>query len=77
MEKTLIAQAISHEESQRRRRAVEEARSANFRQGYRHDAVLEEANERFILGLISLDDLKKEMRQAVLNNRCAFQHVRA
>ncbi|WP_250698466.1 hypothetical protein [Acetobacter pasteurianus] len=30
---------------------------------------MEEANERFMLGLISLDDLKKEMRQAVLNNR--------
>ena len=69
MEKTLVAPAITHEESQRRRRAVEEARAANFRQGYRHDAILEEANERFMLGLISLDDSKKEMRQAVLNNR--------
>ncbi len=69
MEKTLIVPAITHEESQRRRRAVEEARAANFRQGYRHDAVLEEANERFIRGLISLDHLRKEMRQAVLNNR--------
>lgn len=69
MKKTLILPTISHEESQRRRRAVEEARAANFRQGYLHDEVLEEANERFIQGLFSLDDLKKEMRQAVLNNR--------
>ena len=69
MKKTLIAPTITQEESQRRRRAVEEARAANFRQGYLHDAVLEEANERFIQGLISLDDLRKEMRQAVLNNR--------
>ncbi|MGX7347207.1 hypothetical protein ACWM9A_15275 [Acetobacter pasteurianus] len=45
MEKTLIAPAITHEESQRRRRAVEEARAANFRQGYRHDVILEEAND--------------------------------
>ncbi|MGF1277918.1 hypothetical protein [Acetobacter pasteurianus] len=69
MKKTLIAPTISHEESQRRRRAVEEARAPNFRQGDLHDEVLEEANERFIQGLFSLDDLKKEMRQAVLNNR--------
>lgn len=59
MEKTLFVPVISHEESQRRRRAVEEARAANFRQGYSHDSVLEAANERFILGLISLDGLKK------------------
>ena len=53
------------EECERRRRAVEEARASNFRQGYVHDALLEDANARFIDGLISLEELRAEMRTAI------------
>lgn len=60
---------ISVAEQARRRQAVEQARAANIRQGYSHDPVLEAANERFILGEISLTELRQEMRQAILEGR--------
>lgn len=69
MEQAVRNRPISHEESERRRRAVEEARACNFRQGYVHDALLEDANARFINGVISLDELRLEMREAVRNGR--------
>lgn len=69
MGQTLSARPISAEESVQRRRAVEEARAANYRQGYVHDPVLEEANERYIRGVISLEDLRREMRDAIRAGR--------
>ena len=56
---------ISPEEMKRRRKAVEQARAANIRAGYVHDPVLEAANERFIRGEISLEELRLEMREAI------------
>lgn len=76
MEKKSSTPTISHEESERRRRAVEEARASNFRQGYVHDQVLEEANTRFIRGLISLEELRAEMRQAIQNDCLSAQECR-
>jgi hypothetical protein len=69
MGQTLSARPISADESAQRRRAVEEARAANYRQGYVHDPVLEEANERYIRGVISLEDLRREMRDAIRAGR--------
>ncbi len=56
---------ITLEEMERRRKAVEEARAANIRQGYVHDPVLEAANERFVRGEISLAELDHEMLAAI------------
>lgn len=66
---TLLAQIGGKlmEECERRRRAVEEARASNFRQDYVHDALLEDANARFIQGLISLEELRADMREAIEN----------
>ncbi|PII39355.1 hypothetical protein T190_06930 [Sinorhizobium meliloti CCBAU 01290] len=40
----------SPEAIEKRRKATEQARAANIRQGYVHDPVLEAANARFIAG---------------------------
>lgn len=52
-----------------RRSAVERARAANYRQGYVSDPVLEEANDRYIHGLISLAELEREMLDAIQAGR--------
>ncbi len=52
---------ITPEEMERRRKAVEQARAANIRQGYVHDPELEEINARFIRGEIDLDGIRSEI----------------
>lgn len=52
---------ISAEEMERRRWAVDQARAANIRQGYTHDALLEAINERFIRGDIDLPAMQAEL----------------
>jgi hypothetical protein len=59
---------ISADESARRQYAVDQARAANMRQGYIHDPVLEAANARYVQGDISLDELRREMRQAIADD---------
>ena len=51
----------SSEAIEKRRKAAEQARAANIRQGYVHDPVLEEAIERYVAGDITTQDLRKEM----------------
>lgn len=66
MDQTILGGGvISGEEMERRRQAVEQARAANIRQGYVHDPVLEDANERFIRGEIDLATLRQEMRDSI------------
>ncbi|GBR00042.1 hypothetical protein AA23498_3601 [Acetobacter nitrogenifigens DSM 23921 = NBRC 105050] len=65
MEQTVIARPISAEESERRRRAAEEARASDYRQGYVHDPVLEEATDRYVAGLMTLSELGSEMRASI------------
>lgn len=60
---------ISDDEMAIRRSAVERARAANYRQGYVSDPVLEEANDRYIHGLISLAELEREMLDAIRAGR--------
>ena len=60
-----LAGRISEAEMTRRRRAIEQARGANIRQGYVHDLVLEAANERFIRGEIDMADLDRLMIAAI------------
>ncbi|MEE3504538.1 antitoxin VbhA family protein [Acidiphilium acidophilum] len=56
---------ISEAEQARRKRAIDEARASNMRQGYVHDPVLEEINERFVRGDITLDNLHDEILELV------------
>ena len=65
MDQVVSTPKITVEEMAQRRRAVEQARAANIRQGYKHDQVLEDANERFIRGEIDLAELRQEMRDAI------------
>ena len=60
-----LVSRISEAEMTRRRRAIEQARAANFRQGYVHDPVLEAANERFIRGEIDMAELDRLMIAAI------------
>jgi len=60
-----LAGGISEAEMTRRRRAIEQARAANFRQGSVHDPVLEAANERFIRGEIDIAELDRLMIAAI------------
>lgn len=69
MDQVVAKPLISDAEVERRRRAVEQARAANIRQGYVHDPVLEDANERFIRGEIDLADLDREMLAAIRAGR--------
>lgn len=69
MDQVVAKPMISDAEVDRRRRAVEQARAANIRQGYVHDPVLEAANERFIRGEIDLADLDREMLAAIRAGR--------
>ena len=60
-----LAGGISEAEMTRRRRAIEQARAANIRQGYVHDPVLEAANGRFIRGEIDMVELDRLMITAI------------
>jgi len=68
---------ISEAESARRRRAIDEARAANMRQGYVHDPVLEAINERFVRGDITLDELHEEIAEAVAADVRRIREARA
>jgi uncharacterized membrane protein len=65
MDQLVFKPSISPEEMARRRQAVEQARAANIRQGYTHDAMLEAVNERFISGEISLAEFSQEIDEAM------------
>jgi hypothetical protein len=45
----------------RRRKATDQARAANVRQGYTNDPRLDAANERYVAGEITLDEFRSEM----------------
>ncbi|CCE98698.1 putative membrane protein [Sinorhizobium kostiense] len=51
----------SPEAIEKRRKAVEQARAANIRQGYVHDPVLEAANARYVAGDITTEEFREEM----------------
>ena len=51
----------SPEAIEKRRKAVEQARAANIRQGYVHDPVLEAANARYVAGEITTEEFCEEM----------------
>ncbi|PDT50863.1 MULTISPECIES: antitoxin VbhA family protein [Sinorhizobium] len=51
----------SPEAIEKRRKAVEQARAANIRQGYVHDPVLEAANARYVAGEITTEEFREEM----------------
>lgn len=68
---------ISEAEQARRRRAIDEARASNMRQGYVHDAVLEAINERFVRGDITLDELHEEIAEAVAADVRRIREARA
>ncbi|RVP54056.1 hypothetical protein CN071_31255 [Sinorhizobium meliloti] len=51
----------SQEAIEKRRKAVEQARAANIRQGYGHDPVLEAANARYVAGDITTEEFREEM----------------
>ncbi|WFS69613.1 antitoxin VbhA family protein (plasmid) [Agrobacterium leguminum] len=42
----------------KRRRATDEARAAIQRQGYKHDPLLEDATERYVVGDITRDEYR-------------------
>lgn len=69
MDQIVAKPLISDVGVERRRRAVEQARAANIRQGYVYDPVLEAANERFIRGEIDLAKLDREMLAAIRAGR--------
>lgn len=60
--------AISPEEMERRRKAIEQARAANIRAGYVHDPVLEAINDRFIRGEIDLAGMRHEILASIGKN---------
>ncbi|NRQ18910.1 antitoxin VbhA family protein [Ensifer sesbaniae] len=51
----------SPEAVEKRRKAAEQARAANIRQGYVHDPVLEAANARYVAGDITTEEFREEM----------------
>ena len=44
-----------------RKKAVDQARAANIRQGYTGDPVLEEANGRYVAGDITSEEMRQEL----------------
>ena len=66
MDQVVARPLLSEAEMTRRRDAVEWARAANIRQGYRPSPTLEVACDRFVRGEISLDEFGAEMRDAAL-----------
>ena len=44
-----------------RKKAVDQARAANMRQGYTGDPVLEEANTRYVAGDITSEEMRQEL----------------
>ncbi|WP_027999107.1 antitoxin VbhA family protein [Sinorhizobium arboris] len=51
----------SPEAVEKRRKAVEQARAANIRQGYVRDPVLEAANARYVAGDITTEEFREAM----------------
>ncbi|MGC9271905.1 hypothetical protein [Acidiphilium sp.] len=51
-------------ESARRKRAIDEARASNMRQGYVHDPILEAITDRFVRGDTTLDEMNDEIEEA-------------
>ncbi|THK33336.1 hypothetical protein EHS39_37140 [Ensifer sp. MPMI2T] len=49
----------SPEAIEKRRKAVEQARAANIRQGYVHDPVLKAANARYVAGDITTEEFHR------------------
>ncbi len=56
---------ISEAEQARRKRAIDEARASNMRQGYVHDPILEEITARFVRGDITLAEMSDEIDRSV------------
>ena len=48
-----------------RKKIADSARASNMRQGYVHDPVLEAANDRFVVGDITMDEFREEMLKTV------------
>jgi hypothetical protein len=44
-----------------RQKAVDQARAANMRQGYKGDPLLEETNARYVSGEITSDEMRQEL----------------
>ncbi|BCH62754.1 hypothetical protein RvVAR0630_pl08960 (plasmid) [Agrobacterium vitis] len=53
----------SPEAIKRRRSAADQARAMNIRQGYVHDAFLEECTEKYVQGEISREDYRDTIRR--------------
>ncbi|WP_104668672.1 antitoxin VbhA family protein [Ensifer adhaerens] len=51
----------SAEAVEKRRKAAEQARAANVRQGYVDDPVLEAATARYVAGAITTEEFREEM----------------
>ncbi|MEK1931810.1 MAG: hypothetical protein AAAC47_18920 [Pararhizobium sp.] len=51
----------SPEAIEKRRKAAEQARAANIRQGYIHDPVLEDATARYVAGDITREQYRELM----------------
>lgn len=51
----------SPEATEKRRKAAEQARAANIRQGYVHDPALEEATARYVAGDITREEYRQLM----------------
>jgi hypothetical protein len=46
----------------KRKKATDQARAANIRQGYTHDPVLEAANARYVAGEITSEEFRQQMQ---------------
>ena len=44
-----------------RKKIADSAHASNMRQGHAHDPVLEAANDRFVVGDITMDEFREEM----------------
>lgn len=52
----------SPEATAKRKKATDQARAANIRQGYTHDPVLEAANTRYVAGEITSEEFREQMK---------------
>ncbi len=48
----------------KRQKAADQARALNRHQGYRHDALLEDAKSRWVAGEITSEEMRAEMQAA-------------
>ncbi|MDX1017009.1 hypothetical protein GOL25_29545 [Sinorhizobium medicae] len=67
----------SPEAIEKRRKAAEQARAANIRQGYVHDSFLEEAIARYVAGDITREDHRQLMIEASDNLPINLQEQKA